>query len=266
MFGADQRVSQTSPYTTPLISPALLGIFLGVPLASTAASRPYTVIVPLHNKEATIRATLESIFAQTRKPYQVIVVNDASTDGSRKILEEFKDKIMIIDNEENIGKAASINKALKLATTPYVLLVDADTVLDPRFAEEAMRGFTRRRIAGVSGVVLPTQIKTRTEHARLIEYLLGSSHKRTQLRLGGVWTLAGCSMMWRTDILRRIGGVPTGSIVEDMDASWKAQATDSGDGTKYSLGYNPKALAYTDEPKRSGNMSTRRIAGSVLEA
>lgn len=76
---------------------------------------------------------------------------------------------------------------------------------------------------------MPTQIKTRAEHARLIGCLLSTGHKRNQVNLGGVWTLAGYAMMWRTDALRRISGISTGTIVEDMAASWKGQATESKD-------------------------------------
>jgi len=235
--------------TVPVISPSLLGLFLGVPLLATAGNRPYTVIVPLHNKESTIEATIKSILEQTRKPRDVIVVNDASTDSSRDVIERLSKEITILDNEVNIGKARSINEALELVKTPYVLIVDADTVLAPDFAEQLLRGFVDEKVAGVSGVVLPTSIKTRTEHARLIEYLLGTSHKKTQTRLKGIWTLAGCAMMWRTDVLRKIGGVPTDTIVEDMDLSWKAQATRNEEEEKYVLTYSPRAIAYTDEPK-----------------
>ncbi len=242
-------MSQGLPHTVPVVSPTILGLFLGVPLLVTAGNRPYTVIVPLHNKESTIKATIKSILAQTRKPREIIVVNDASTDSSREMIERFAKEITIIDNEVNIGKARSINEALKRVKTPYVLIVDADTVLAPDFAEQLLRGFVDRKVAGVSGVVLPTSIKTRTEHARLIEYLLGTSHKKTQVRLKGVWTLAGCAMMWRTDVLRKIGGMPTDTIVEDMDVSWKAQSTKNEEEEKYILTYSPHAIAYTDEPK-----------------
>jgi len=238
-----------SARTVPFISPALVGLLLGVPLLAAAGNRPYTAIVPLHNKERTIDATVRSILAQTRKPKEIIVVNDASTDSSMEIIEGFSKEIAIIDNEVNIGKARSINKALERVKTPYVLIVDADTVLAPDFAEQLLRGFVDRNVAGVTGVVLPTSIKTRTEQARLIEYLLGTSHKKTQVRLGGVWTLAGCAMMWRTDVLKKIGGIPTDTIVEDMDVSWKAQATRNEEGKKYILTYSPHAIAFTDEPK-----------------
>jgi len=238
-----------TPSSSPIISPSLLGLFLGVPLLATAGNRPYTVIIPLHNKEGTIESTIESVLTQSRKPREVIIVNDASTDGSARIVEKFAGKVTLMNNEVNIGKASSINRALESVKTPFVLIVDADTVLSPDFAEQLLRGFVNENVAGVTGVVLPTSIKTRTEHARLIEYLLGTSHKKTQTKMKGVWTLAGCAMMWRTDVLKKMGGIPSDTIVEDMDASWKAQAIEGEGGEKHTLMYSPKAIAYTDEPK-----------------
>ena len=233
----------------PMVSPALVGLFLSAPLASLSAVRPYTVIIPLYNKEDTIRSTLLSVLAQTRKPREIILVNDKSTDRSLEKIAGFEEHINLINNEVNMGKAQSINKALEQVKTPYVLILDADTVLREDYAEKLMRGFNSDKVVGVSGVVLPTSIKSRTEKARLIEYLLATSHKKTQVKLGGVWTLSGCSMMWKTDILRKMGGIPTGTIVEDMDVSWKAQTLKNENGEYYTLSYSPNAISYTDDPK-----------------
>ncbi|MCE4623769.1 MAG: glycosyltransferase family 2 protein [Caldisphaeraceae archaeon] len=237
-----------TPYI-PSVSPTIMGLFLSVPLLATSVTRSYTIIIPLHNKADMIRPALLSAINQSKKPREILVVDDKSIDDSLSMIEDLKDHYTLIRNEENIGKAKSINKALEKVKTPYVLVLDADTILKEDFAEKVMRGFTSKEIVGTTGVVLPTSIKTRTEKARLIEYLLGSSHKKTQVKIGGMWTLAGCSMMWKTDKLKEMEGIPEESIVEDMEASWKAQSMGDENGKAYSLSYVSTAIAYTDEPK-----------------
>ena len=229
-------------------SPALLGLFLTPPLAVASAAGAYTVIIPLYNKKENIRASVLSALNQTKRPFEVIVVDDKSTDDSLKEIEDLGDKITIIRNEENMGKAASIEKALKRVQTRYVLVLDADTVLDKQFTHEAMRGFYDGDVKGVTGTVLPLDPKTRTQNARLIEYLLGVPSKITQAKMKGIWTLAGCCMLWKTDFLKKIG-LDRDTVVEDMDASWSAQAEKNPDGKHYKLGFNPKAIAYTAEPE-----------------
>ena len=229
-------------------SPAILGLFISPPLAAASAAGAYTVVIPLHNKKKTIKSSVLSALNQSKRPFEVIVVDDGSTDGSLKELDGLKDKITIIKNEKNIGKAASIEKALKKVSTRHVLILDADTVLDKGFAHEVMRGFHNDKVQGVTGTVLPLDPETRTQNARVIEYLLGVPNKKTQAKLNGIWTLAGCCMMWKTNFLRKIG-VKSDTVVEDMDASWNAQAQKDLDGKHYSLGFNPKAIAYTAEPE-----------------
>lgn len=208
----------------------------------------YTVIIPCHNKEGTIAEVLESVFKQTKKPFEVIVIDDASTDNSLKILEKFGDKITLIANKANIGKAASINRALDFVGTPYTLILDADTVLDKAFAHEALRGFYKESVQGVSGLILPKNISSSAQKSRLLEYLVSPQSKKVQLKLGGIWTLSGCSMMWRTKFLRE-HKIPTDTVVEDMDVSWLAQSVKNDENEYMRLGFNPNAISYTEDPE-----------------
>ncbi|MCD6535441.1 MAG: glycosyltransferase family 2 protein, partial [Thaumarchaeota archaeon] len=111
-----------------------------------------------------------------------------------------------------------------------------------------MRGFHNDKVQGATGTVLPLDQKTRTQNARLVEYLLGVPSKTAQAKMSGIWTLAGCCMMWKTKFLKKIG-VRSDTVVEDMDVSWSTQASKDPDGDHYKLGYNPKAVAYTAEPE-----------------
>jgi len=225
-----------------------MGLFMVPPLALSAVVGQYTVVTPLHNKRNTVRASLLSALNQERRPFEVIVVDDKSTDGSLDQVSDLMHKLTVIRNDENIGKAASIEKALKIVQTPYTLILDADTILEKDFANEVLKGFHSREVAGTTGAVLPLDVKTKTQQARLIEYLLGVPGKIFQSRIHGVWTLAGAAMMWKTKVLRKIG-LSSDTVVEDMDASWRAQALINDEGKHYSLGYAPDAIAFTEEPK-----------------
>lgn len=103
----------------------------------------FSVIVPVYNVELYLRQCLESLLAQTYSDYEVICVNDGSTDGSRDILSEYDEKypgIKVIDRE-NGGLSTARNTGLEAATGDYVLLVDSDDWVEPtmlsRLAEEA---------------------------------------------------------------------------------------------------------------------------------
>ncbi len=212
------------------------------------ATGHYAVIIPCHNKEGTIAEVLDSVFKQTKKPFEVIVVDDASTDNSLRILKKFGNKIILIENKMNIGKAASINKALDFVKTPYTLILDADTVLDKAFAHEALRGFYKESVQGVSGLILPKDISSSAQRSRLMEYLVSPQSKKVQLKVGGIWTLSGCSMLWKTKFLRE-HKIPTNTVVEDMDVSWLTQSVKNDKGEYMSLGFNPNAISYTEDPK-----------------
>ncbi len=87
-----------------------------------------SVIIPSYQHAGTIRACLESVFAQTRQPDEVIVVNDGSTDGTEKILAQYRGRITEI-NQPNQGSNAARNNGLALARGTYVIFCDADVVM-----------------------------------------------------------------------------------------------------------------------------------------
>lgn len=102
-----------------------------------------SVIVPVYNVELYLRQCLESLLAQTYSDYEVICVNDGSTDGSRDILSEYEEKypkIKVIDRE-NGGLSAARNTGLESETGDYVVFVDSDDWVEPtmlaRLAEES---------------------------------------------------------------------------------------------------------------------------------
>src|SRR5208337_464239 len=85
-----------------------------------------SVVIPTYNDEGTIAATVESALAQRFEGgFEVIVVNDGSTDGTRGILVKFGDRIRVID-QENAGVSAARNAGIRAAAGEYIALLDGD--------------------------------------------------------------------------------------------------------------------------------------------
>ena len=94
-------------------------------------------VIPVYNGEKFIRATLESVAAQTLKPDRLVVLDNCSTDGTAKIVQEFQGfKCEYVRNPKNLGLFGNCNRALEFAPeTKYLLLLCADDLITPKFFE-----------------------------------------------------------------------------------------------------------------------------------
>ena len=92
-----------------------------------------SIVIPTYNREKLILETLETVFDQTYKNYEIIVVDNASTDSSVKMLREFeKDgKLTLIANEHNLERARARNKGFKAAKGDFLTLLDSDDFMAP---------------------------------------------------------------------------------------------------------------------------------------
>ena len=99
-----------------------------------------TIITPVYNGEQFIRETIESVLnAQIDVTYEYIVLNDGSIDGTGKILNDYKNQITVI-NQENIGESATINRGLNYASGKYILVINADDpFLSSKLVTEGLR-------------------------------------------------------------------------------------------------------------------------------
>ncbi len=99
---------------------------------------PFSVVIPLYNKKNCIRRTLDSILSQTYKNYEIVVVNDGSTDGSEAIISDYikkHDNIRLI-NQENAGVSAARNTGVKHAKHELICFLDSDDEWMPNFLNE----------------------------------------------------------------------------------------------------------------------------------
>lgn len=86
----------------------------------------FSVIIPLYNKENQIEKTLNSVLNQTFDDFEIIIVNDGSTDNSLNIVNRFTDERIKIFSQENKGAASARNYGIKKAKAQYLALIDAD--------------------------------------------------------------------------------------------------------------------------------------------
>lgn len=96
-----------------------------------------SVIIPAFNAEACLAECLESVFEQTRPADEVIVINDGSTDATRKVAGGYADRIVYLEHA-NAGQGAARNTGLAVATGEYIAFLDADDYWRPSFVEKCL--------------------------------------------------------------------------------------------------------------------------------
>lgn len=100
--------------------------------AQTEALGSVSVIIPVYNSTASLGRCLESVFGQTLRPNEVIVVNDGSTDNIEEFIQAYQDKIIYL-SQANQGPAAARNAGMKIATSEFIAFLDADDYWLPDF-------------------------------------------------------------------------------------------------------------------------------------
>ena len=119
-------------------------------IETTLQNKPprVSIIIPVYNGERYLQQTLESVFAQTHTDYEVIVIDDGSTDNTLQILESNKDSIRYV-TQENQGVSAARNRGLYLARGELVAFLDADDLFLPHKLEKQIAVFDRFTDVGI---------------------------------------------------------------------------------------------------------------------
>ena len=93
----------------------------------------FSVVIPLYNKEDYIGKTIQSVLHQTYSEFEIIVVNDSSTDRSLKVVESFKDSRIKIYTIPNGGVSIARNYGIQKATHEIIALLDSDDVWEDNY-------------------------------------------------------------------------------------------------------------------------------------
>lgn len=109
-----------------------------------------SVVVPLYNKARYVSATLQSIRKQTIVEFEVIVVDDGSTDGGDAIAAGFPDPRFRLVRQKNSGPGAARNRGVREARAPYIAFLDSDDCWKPTFLEHHLRTLEENTDAAAS--------------------------------------------------------------------------------------------------------------------
>ncbi|MFD5390946.1 bifunctional polysaccharide deacetylase/glycosyltransferase family 2 protein [Streptomyces sp. NPDC127074] len=207
------------------------------------AGGPVSVLVPAHNEEAGISATLHSLLASTHTTLQVIVIDDGSTDSTAEIVAAVPDPRVTLVRQRNAGKAAALNTGLAHAHHDIVVMVDGDTVFEPDAIERLVQPLAHPVIGAVSGnvkVANRTGLLGRWQH---LEYVTGCNLDMRMFEvLECMPTVPGAIGAFRREALMGVGGVSDDTLAEDTDltmALWRAG---------WKVVHEEHAIAWTEAP------------------
>jgi hypothetical protein len=160
----------------------------------------YTVVIPTRNEEKNLPMALQSLLNQSVYPREIIVADTASTDGTRKIAENYGVTRALIDDPAFIGHVgAARDLGTKAAMTPVVMAMDADTLWGPRVAEESIKMIEEDDydLVHVTGV---------TDNA-----LANTLYYNTYRKLKPPWKVDGRHIAFKKSVWEELGGfqVPT---------------------------------------------------------
>jgi len=114
-----------------------------------------SIIIPCYNASSYIKETINSVLTQTFQNFEILLINDGSTDNSSSIIKTIKDDRIHLVEQENQGVSFSRNKGIAMAKGEFIVFLDADDLLAPSFLEK--RIFTLSKSAAIacaSNVVL----------------------------------------------------------------------------------------------------------------
>jgi biofilm PGA synthesis N-glycosyltransferase PgaC len=208
-----------------------------------------TVLVPAYNESATVGATIQSLLVQTVRPGRIIVIDDCSTDNTSQVAAGMGATVMRPPRNSG-SKAGAQNFALGSVQTEFTLAIDADTTLAPDAVQKMLAVADDPDVTAACGFVLPRYVKTLWERGRYIEYLFAFSFfKQVQDYYTKPIIASGCFSMYRTQVLKEMGGWSTRTVAEDMDLTWRL----------YQMGktvrFVPDAVCYPVEPHSFAFMS-----------
>ena len=97
-----------------------------------------SVVIPLFNKQGSIRSTIESVLAQSFRDFELIIVDDGSTDGSMAAIKSINDPRIRLIKKRNGGVSSARNEGIRRATGEYVAFLDGDDLWEPGFLAEVI--------------------------------------------------------------------------------------------------------------------------------
>jgi cellulose synthase/poly-beta-1,6-N-acetylglucosamine synthase-like glycosyltransferase len=188
--------------------------------------QPFTgrvsVIVPAYNEERTLRHTLLSLLESDYPDFEIIVVNDGSTDETERSIADLVDHPLIrYVNQSNTGKAGAINAGIALATGEVVLYTDADSLFLPSTIRLMVRWFGDPKIDAVCGNDRPLYPQNALHRFLAVTTHIGTGFVRRSLSaIGCLQIISGNLGAIRKSTIEEIGGFMK-SWGEDLEITFR---------------------------------------------
>jgi len=253
----------------------------------SGSAPPVSILISAHNEELSIGRTLDALLKLKYPRYEIIVVNDGSSDGTLDLLERnyilrghqaavptvlpargirrvYRSGtfpgLYVID-KENSGKADSLNAGLNLSRFPLFCTVDADTILE----EEALFQLVLPLWKDPEGVVAATGMVRAPEPTTFLSAIQAVEYMRAYNigRMG--WNafnaqviVSGALSLYRKDWVVRVGGYRRYAIGEDVELNMRIHRVLLESGRKYRIPYVPSARCLTQVPADLKGLARQR--------
>ena len=194
-------------------------------MPATGGPMKISVVMAAFNAEKYLREAMDSILAQTYGDLELIVLDDKSTDGSLQILKEYAaadPRVVVLENEQNMGLTKSLNKGLAVAKGEYIARMDADDISVPdRFAKQVAFLDSHPDYSFVSCIGRYIDEEGREEQLRLFP----ETHEEICAMMPKVDAVMHPGVMFRREDIARIGNYCEDfRVVQDYDLWFRGMA------------------------------------------
>jgi biofilm PGA synthesis N-glycosyltransferase PgaC len=270
----------TIPFAILIVStiallPGFMNMFLAVALISDrrpprTAPAEYpgvTILVAAYNEAADIGDTVSRILEQDyRGPFEVIVIDDGSSDYTRGVLAFLEDgaKVRVLSPPHG-GKAKALGAGLEASCHELVVSIDADTMLHPTALTclvERLLSDPPNTVAVAGALLVNNAQRNIVTRVQEFDYLLGiATVKRAQSLFQGTLVAQGAFSIYRKAALREIGAWPS-MVGEDIVMTWALLSRG------WRVGYAEDAIAFTNVPETYSRFFSqrKRWARGLIEA
>jgi len=219
---------------------------------------PVTILVPCHNEGDNVKDTIAFLAAQQYPDFEIIAINDGSTDGTGELLDGLTEKypmLRVVHLAGNQGKAVALNVGALMSASNILVCIDGDALLDRYATHWLVRQFlSSPRLGAVTG---NPRIRNRTSLLGKIQVGEFSSIigliKRAQRIYGRIFTVSGVVVAFNKTALHDIGYWTSDNVTEDIDVSWRLQLN------HWDVRFEPNALCWILTPETLLGLARQRI-------
>ena len=219
-------------------------------------TEPVSVLVPAYNEAKCIEQTVRSLVASDH-PIEVIVIDDGSSDGTARIVENLRLPNVRVVRQLNAGKPAALNRGVANARYDLIVMMDGDTVFEPATVRELVQPFGDPSVGAVAGNAKVGNRDSLIGAWQHIEYVMGFNlDRRMYDMLNCMPTIPGAVGAFRRSALKRVGGMSDDTLAEDTDITIAMHR----DGWR--VVYAENARAWTEAPESVQQLWSQRYRWS----